>query len=164
MGGRGPRPEPTTTKQAKGTYRADRACKNEPETDGCLPSCPSWMRSTARGKWRRLTVELAGKGLLDSTDGSLLTLYCETWARWVAVSKDIQRHGETYEVETKNGCRQYVRPEVRTEHDLSNTLRQLSAEFGMSPAARSRVTSSKKQKPKSDDKAKFFAPKIAKLG
>ncbi|MDP9225839.1 MAG: phage terminase small subunit P27 family, partial [Actinomycetota bacterium] len=48
---------------------------------------PARLSREARAEWKRIAPELERIGLLSNLDRALLTVWCETWAHWVAVSR-----------------------------------------------------------------------------
>ena len=154
MGGN-PR-KPTAKKVAEGTYRADRAPANEPQPSTERPRCPSWLRQTAKDFWARLLPELESQGCLGRIDGTILSRYCEMWARWVAASKVLQAEGETYTVRTSTGTVVRKRPEVDIVKELDAAMRRTEVEFGMSPASRTKIEATTPQVIEDTSKRKFF--------
>jgi len=75
-------------------------------------------------------------GLLTIVDRAALASYCQWWARWVEAERQIEIYGLTFE--TPNGYLQQ-RPEVALAQKASDKCRAFLAEFGLTPASRSRV-------------------------
>lgn len=126
-----------------------------------LPGCPTHLLKEARKEYKRITPELIRYGLISKIDRAALCLYLQTWAELVYAESMIKRQmavaekkraeaeaiGEEYLggdglVElTKNGNVIYNPYWVIANKARSNVDRFL-ANFGMSPASRSRVTPS----------------------
>lgn len=77
--------------------------------------------------------------VLTRIDTYALSRYCHLWARWRKLERTIADHGETSSIETKHGSYEQQRPEVGIANKLMVLLARLEAEFGMTPASRSRV-------------------------
>lgn len=136
MGKRGPRPTPTATKKRRGTYRPDRAPKNEAKPDGdAIP--PEWLSKRARGRWPEIVPQLTRCGLATSADEGTLGRYVELLCSWLDARDDAARHVGEYH-RTQAGA---VKPhpsheEVRKYH---RELLAIEREFGMTPSARTRI-------------------------
>lgn len=139
------RPLPTKLKILKGTLKPGRMNKNEPEPPIEAPDCPAHLSEGASMEWQRIAPILEEMGLLSNIDRAALAGYCELWARWEKAEREIQAHGEV--ITTPNGTLQ-TSPWVSIAHRTLVELRRFAAEFGLSPASRSKVTAT----PKTEDK------------
>lgn len=136
MPGPGRPRKPTHLKVLQGTYRPDRAPKNEPMPDPETPSCPSWLHPEAKREWRRLVPHLEKLGLLTRVDRAALAAYCQLYARWWEAEREIRVHGMVQYTETGYATQ---RPEVGIANQALKQLKVYLAEFGLSPAARTRI-------------------------
>lgn len=128
--------KPTHLKVLHGTYRPDRAPKNEPQPEPSTPSCPTWLHPEAKREWRRIVPHLEKLGLLTQVDRTALAAYCQLYARWWEAERAIKAHGLTQVTESG-----YVaqRPEVGIANSALKQMRAYLSEFGLSPASRSRI-------------------------
>lgn len=101
---------------------------------------PEWVTAEAAAEWRRLVPSLLKTRVLAKTDLWALEAFCTAYARWKhyeALCQGGDRSGEI--VETKTGHRQ-----MSTERILANqaikTMREMSAQLGLDPVSRARVT------------------------
>lgn len=162
MGSRGPAPTPTAKLRLSGSWRA-KTRTNEPEPDRARPTCPAWLRPEAKACWKRIVPQLEAMGVLGRIDRNALARYCELWARWRECAEFVQKHGETYPMKSKDGRVIGLAsfPQAKAMQSLSETLRKLEAEFGMTPAGRARLAidmaEAKKPKGEGNGKASFFA-------
>jgi P27 family predicted phage terminase small subunit len=140
MGRRGPRPTPSAIKQARGTYRSDRAAGNEAKPIG-TPKCPAWLNADAKKEFRRLVKVLGGMGLLGEADQNALARYASTWVRWRQALQMIEKGGEVTVYKDENGRVKAVQPAAfaAIARGLAEQLDKLEASFGMTPSARSRI-------------------------
>lgn len=145
MGLRGPPPKPTALKLLEGTFRADRAAPNEPAPDPGLPSMPPHLVGVGADAWEFFGAELLKLGVLTVRDGAALELLCDAYAEWRAAREVVQREGMTYESGTKNGHAVIAHPAVRIAADAWRRMHRMLVEFGLTPAARARVTSVRPQ-------------------
>lgn len=111
-----------------------------PEVD--LPSAPKHLNGEALKEWRRVGKELKLLGLVTRIDRAALAMYCTAWGRYVDAENKIAELGEDGLVgKTPNGF--LVQSAwLNVSNKAMEQCKQFLAEFGMSPAARSRVTPS----------------------
>jgi len=76
--------------------------------------------------------------VMTRADVEALARYCDTYEWWLAVRAKLKAEGDTYPILNDGGQVKYIaqRPEVSIAHKLAQQLRQLEADFGLSPAAR----------------------------
>lgn len=152
MGLRGPRPEPTAMKLLKGTFRGDRAAKNEwkpdPLTvDEAIAAMPKGLPGPARAVWKQLAPQLAGASLLARADMPAFLALCLAYARAVQAEQETIRDGFT--ITTDKGF-MLQHPAVAIARTSWTQFRQYAQEFGLTPSARSRVEAVPPAKPAAD--------------
>lgn len=132
----GPRPEPTSLRMLRGNpgRRPVNGNESRPRTE--IPPCPAHLSAEAKREWRRTARLLADLGLLARIDRAALSIYCEAWARWVEAERAMQQYGVM--MKSPGGYPQQS-PYLAVANRAMEQIRQSIAEFGMSPAARSRV-------------------------
>ncbi len=64
--------------------------KNEPNPSKNVPKCPPHLDKIAKKEWRRFTPTLERLGLITEIDGSAFAAYCDQYARWVQINKDLK--------------------------------------------------------------------------
>lgn len=152
MGARGPKPTPTPILNMRGSWRGKaREKEGEPKPVAGRPKCPSWLDDDAKACWKSIVPLLESMGVLDKIGGKALTRYCRFWSRWKKAEEFIQKHGECYPIKDEHGKLRYMQqfPQVSISNQLAQRLAGLEADFGMTPAARSRIRIEKKNdKPK----------------
>ena len=137
MGQRGPAPKPTQLKVLQGTYRPDRANAGEVFPDApCSLDAPPLLEGAAEAKWNELAPMLSRNGLLTECDLDTLTLYCQTWARYVEAETKLETEGAT--TVAKSGYEQ-VSPWVTIAKNARADLLKLGDRLGLNPSARSRI-------------------------
>ena len=138
--------KPTALKILQGDFDKDpqRQNHNEPVTDSLSPDCPEYLLGDAREEWLRLSVELGGIKVLSTVDRSALEQYCQTYGYWRDCCRDIAKRGlfihtpimdrggnqvatQTVENPAANAARKY-----------GDQIQRLLAQFGLTPAARTR--------------------------
>lgn len=99
------------------------------------PKPPTWLSREARAEWKRVVPGLARLDLIKEEDRAALAVYCETWARWVKASREVERDGFT--VPTEHGVKR--NPAVTVLETATTQLRAMAQEFGLTPSAEARV-------------------------
>ncbi len=135
MGRRGPPPKPTALKKLQGTYRPDRAARNEVTPQLGEPPCPRSLTGEARAEWRRVAPELVRLQVLAIVDAGRLADYCRAHALAIKAAGKAAQQGEV--IETERG------PARNPWHVIAQEARAqarlLAQEFGLTPSSRSRV-------------------------
>lgn len=134
---RGRPPVPTKLKILKGNpgKRPLNASEPAPAARRSLAP-PAWLEGEAAAEWRRLAPVLSRLGLLSEIDGDALAQYCSLWATWRAAEREIVKHGMV--IKGVKGI-PVLSPYVGIAQRALAHLRAMLVEFGMTPAARSRV-------------------------
>ena len=130
---------PTAVKAARGTLRVVPADEPQPPTDGI--AMPAHLGQLAAAKWRELLPLLQAVRVMTRADIEALGRYCDTYEWWLATRAKLRADGDTYPILNDGGEIKYIaqRPEVSIAHKLSQQLRQLEHDFGLSPAARASI-------------------------
>ena len=153
---RGPAPAPTVVLRARGSRRVKNR-PDEPHPDPGAPPCPRWLSAEAKKKWKHVVGELEKIGVLTHLDGDALGRYCDTWTWWRKCRQFIDENGESYSLKDDAGnvkCFAQF-PQVAVCHKLALLLSRLEAEFGFTPASRTRIRAiPKTQAP--EGKRRFF--------
>ena len=137
MAQRGRPPKPTALKVLEGNP-GKRPLHKEAE----LPPLkslrpPAWLMPDAKKEWRRLAPALQAQGLLTAGDTTAFAGYCQAYARWKEAEEWITLRGSV--MVTPSGYRQQV-PQVSIAANSLKTMQSLAAEFGLTPAARARIS------------------------
>lgn len=119
-----------------------------------VPKCPDHFSAEAKAEWRRVTKHLEQLGLVTEIDRAALAGYCSSWGDYVWAEKRIaelnaegggDKTGERGRIwDTPSGYKQISVP-MQIRNRALEMMAKFLAEFGMSPAARSRVTASDPQ-------------------
>jgi len=136
MGKRGPAPLPTHLKIVRGTARPDRINKKEPKAKTGTPRCPEWLSDEAKVVWKRTVAQLKQMGTLSVADVDLIAAYCNAVVTYQKATDLVDKSGVLIK-----GRRDGVvtNPAVRIQRDAATLIRQLGAEFGLSPSSRTRI-------------------------
>ncbi|WP_182422304.1 phage terminase small subunit P27 family [Aureimonas sp. ME7] len=88
---------------------------------------PGWMSEDAREEWERVYPILAERRVLTAADMASLENYCVAVGRSRHLERVIQSDGDGIDLK-----------KIRMQDKLTSTARQLAAELGLTPSARSR--------------------------
>jgi P27 family predicted phage terminase small subunit len=136
MAVRGARPLPTKLKFIRGTLRKGRTNVHEPALPVEIPRCPPHLSAEAKREWKRVSLDLAGCGLLTRIDRAALALYCEAWGRWVEAEQSLRQYGVM--IKSPSGFPMQS-PYLAIANKAMEQMRAMLGEFGMSPSSRTRV-------------------------
>jgi P27 family predicted phage terminase small subunit len=133
---RGPSPLPTAIRKLRGTERNRPKNEREPMPETAEPPCPSWLPAGAKREWSRLVPELLELGVLSRVDRDALAGYCIAVDNLRVATETIAEEGRYQK--TPNGY-QAEHPAVAAQKRALETIRKFGAEFGLTPASRTRV-------------------------
>ena len=137
----GRRPKPTKLKLLAGNPGGRKLNENEPEPTS-FATCPDWLTGEAREEWTRTAGELEQLGLLTGLDQTALAAYCSSFKRWRHAERQIESSGLV--VSAPSGY-PVQSPWVSISNTALDQMRKYLTEFGMSPAARSKVNATPKK-------------------
>ncbi len=135
---------PTELKLVQGTYREREANKREAKPQRARPTPPAHLGEVAKTEWKRMADELFSLGLLTRIDRAALAAYCKAYERWVQAEQALARMAERdlltggLMIKTTNG-NAIQNPLVGTANRAMLDVVKFASEFGMTPAARSRI-------------------------
>jgi P27 family predicted phage terminase small subunit len=147
----GPAPLPTKIKQLTGNRGKRALNKKEPEPSALISKePPDHLNEVAKEEWRRIIVILDDIGVMTQLDVSALEMYCQNYSILREASEDVKENGLLV---TGDNQIAYQNPNLKIMTEYSKLCRSFLQEFGMTPAARTRVhtTKEKAKKSKFDD-------------
>lgn len=140
MGARGPLKLVATANPARGdTSKGKRSAADKRGTAKAPPGAPdppAVIKGEALREWKRVVPVLDGMGVLSSLDRGLLVTYCQTWARWCELDKQLTNDGMTH-TDEKGTVRKH--PAWTMARECTNTLATLATQLALTPAARLRL-------------------------
>ena len=134
---RGRRPKPTRLKLLTGNPGKRALNAHEPQPEPTVPECPVELGPVARREWDRLAVELSALRILTNLDRAALAAYCGAYAMWAEATEAIQKFGTM--VKSPSGFPQQS-PYVAVANRQAEIMIRIAAEFGFTPASRSRIS------------------------
>jgi P27 family predicted phage terminase small subunit len=145
----GQRPIPTHLKLLRGNPGKQRLPMNEPQPEQSIdvPDPPPFITGYAADEWWTVATELHRLGLLTKIDVAPLAAYCHSYGQWRMAAESLARmaandplmHGQI--IKTKYGDAA-TNPLVNIARKHAGDMVRFAAEFGLSPAARTRISSS----------------------
>lgn len=143
--------KPTHLKIVSGTAQKCRMNPDEPKPSSELPTPPDWLSERASAIFRELVVIIDRMRIASASDISMLALLASRLEEVEICTAIIEDGGRFFTSkierdEAGNIVSQQIRPHPAVGQ-RSNAMRHaqsLLAEFGISPAARSKVSASKK--------------------
>jgi P27 family predicted phage terminase small subunit len=143
----GRRPKPTHLKVVAGNPGKRAINKKEPKPAREIPSCPAYLSDTAKVAWGRLSVLLDRMGVLTEADGVALERLCDCYAEILECRALIEEQGRTYSSirgvgDDDSPIEQVLmkaNPAVAMLADADRRFKSYLVEFGLTPAARSKV-------------------------
>ncbi|MDL2205791.1 phage terminase small subunit P27 family [Eubacteriales bacterium OttesenSCG-928-N13] len=136
MATRGRKPKPTAIKMLEGNPGKRPINEKEPVPPKGDVKCPSWLLPEAKKEWKRLEASLEAMGVLTMADQTAFAGYCQAYARWREAEEFITQHGSIFK--TPSGYVQQV-PQVSIAQQNLKIMQSFCSEFGLTPAARSRI-------------------------
>ena len=137
--------KPTATKELAGTLRKDRTNPKEPKLAVALPDVDeslAYLSPLAKKLWPDISKVLLGMGVLTIADGAALGLLAEALAEGIIARRTIEAcGGATYLSEGRDGQTLIkAHPAFAQAADADRRFMALASQFGLTPAARSRVS------------------------
>lgn len=138
---KGRKPKPTALKLVTGNPGKRASKRREPKPKRCIPSPPAHLADDAKVAWGSLAARLDRLGLLTELDAFALEQLCENYAEILTLRADVAVHGRFQVVATKaGGMMERTRPAASLLADAERRFRGMMSEFGLTPSARTRVS------------------------
>jgi P27 family predicted phage terminase small subunit len=160
MAPRGRKPKPTHLKVVTGNPGKRQINENEPRPDLSIPAPPPHLSDEAKVEWGRVCDQLYRLKLLSDIDRASLAAYAQAYGRWVQAERALAKMAESdgvtkgLLVKTRNG-NAIQNPLVGTANKAMADMMRYAAEFGMTPSARSRLSTDGEDK--EDPARRYFA-------
>lgn len=148
MAGRSGRPSvPSNVHQLRGNPSKKPLAEllGEFQPDVELPDCPDHLRDEAAREYLRLGEELWRYNLVSSIDRGVLAMIATVWARYVWAEEKIREYndkdpqGERGLVDRTPNAYKVMSVYLQISNAAMTQYLKLAAEFGLSPASRSKV-------------------------
>lgn len=156
----GRKPLPTNLKVVTGRNRPDRGSQDEPQPEVARVDPPAFLSEPALLEWSRVCEELFNLGILSNLDRAALAAYCTAYGRWVSAEEAIRLSAQEEGATDKSGLTIKTasgniiqNPLVGAANRAMGDMIKFASEFGMTPAARSRISVEKAGRGGVKDKA-----------
>jgi len=142
---RGARPKPTKLKVIEGNPGKRPLPEDEPMPDKAkrMPTAPAHLDKLAKREWVRTGKQLFDLGLLTKLDLPAFEQYCEAYATWKKAIEAVQVDNILLKSATGG---MYMNPALHVASQAAKQMKVLLVEFGMTPAARTKLTVEPKKK------------------
>jgi len=138
---RGPKPVPTSTLVARGSWRAASRGDREWKPKVVEPPVPRYVKGEARKIWKDLAPLLVEEGVLTVVDGIVFGLLCCAIAEFHEAQRLVEKHGAL--ATTEKGAT-YQHPAVGMRNKAAERASKLAGQFGLSPSSRAGMAINKK--------------------
>lgn len=136
------RAEPAQSKVIKGNFRKDRH-SHGPKVEIALPACPSWLPKEAKRYWKAIGPKLAAAGLIAEVDQMAFAAHCDSAGKFEEVTRKLKTLDDMLDKTPQEYLVQSALFTIRNK--LWDQVLRSAQEFGLSPAARSKVKDSGQQ-------------------
>ena len=137
MGYTGPAPQPTALKVIRGNPGKRPLNKREPKPEAKAPECPAHLDDLAKTEWARVVPILLQMRVLTEADYMALGTLCQAYSTMAKAQEQLTKTGILFK--TPNGYIQQS-PLISIVNQSAELVTKLAREFGLTPSARSRVT------------------------
>lgn len=142
---RGRKPKPTFLKVLQGNPGCRPLNKYEPKPSAYeVPPPPDVLTADARIEWERVAEEAYNLNLLKIVDVQVLASYCQSYGRWVVAERMLARiaaldpQSNGLLIKAANGTA-IPNPLLYIAAGAMRDMVRYAAEFGFTPAARTRI-------------------------
>lgn len=160
---KGPTPKSADLRILCGTRGRRKATSDAGKVRASVPVCPDWLCQDAKTEWKRITKILGELGVLSILDRAALIMYTQSVADFKAAAAIINAEGTMIEVEVfardsgkLAGKRKIINPAVKLRTDAHARVKAMLAEFGLTPASRSRLSMPDKPNEEKDELQKLI--------
>ncbi|MGH8578872.1 MAG: phage terminase small subunit P27 family [Gammaproteobacteria bacterium] len=133
---KGRKPTPTNLRLLHGNPGKRPVPKKEPRPSVTFLRTPADLSDEAKRHWRRFARPLYEAGILTELDGLALRMLCEALVLWEEAGREVEREGLV--IPGYNG-NLVISPYARIANTAFDQVTRLLAEFGMTPASRTRI-------------------------
>lgn len=145
-------------KHARGTYQPCRNSPAEPRGTPGVPDPPRGLDARERSEWAAIGERLAAMGVLQKEQVEVLELLVRTKVRYLRLAAKVRDMGE---VLTNSRGELYRNPHAIAMEKAEVEYRRLVMEFGLTPAAATRVRALSEKQDEGDTSARRFFSLVA---
>lgn len=153
---KGRKKTPDAVKALRGTDQPCRMTPVGPGLDKVTVLPRSGLKGTAKKVLELVAAELICKGILEAVGLDLMVVYAREMALYHDLMREMEKDNSLMvEVFTKNGPVTTINPKRKLAESALSNAKSLAAEFGLTPASRSRVAAMLAGDAPKDDFAEF---------
>jgi len=134
---RGKRPVPRNLKIVRGNPGKRPLGAREPQPEVEIPEPPDFLGKIAKEHFTATAKQLAALGIMTRLDRDALAMYAQAFATWRNAVLEMAKTGP---VMTGKAGNLVKHPHFRIADTAYNQMRQMLAEFGMTPSSRTRIS------------------------
>jgi P27 family predicted phage terminase small subunit len=136
--------KPDAIKALAGTAQKCRMNPAAPAQTAGLPAPPEWLSGRAAELFHQIVATVDGMRIASADDVHMLAMLASRLEEIELCTGVIEDLGRTYMTHTQSGSEMFrTRPEVAQRNEAMRHAQSLLAEFGLSPATRSKVSVNK---------------------
>jgi P27 family predicted phage terminase small subunit len=133
---RGPPPKPTQLKIVAGNPGRYPLNEDEPQPDKKAPACPAWLTPEAKIFWREFIKLVINMRVMTVADRNALASLCVAMAD---LKEAVEKQKTWGLVVKKQNGDAAINPYFKIKYIALERAHKLMSEFGLTPAARSRI-------------------------
>lgn len=142
---KGRKRKPDHLKVIAGTDQACRMNPDAPAPPEAMPIAPGWLTKRGAEIFDGIVAILDEMGIASSADTQVITLCASRIEEVEITTALVEDNGRIYETTSENGQTMVrSRPEVAQRNEAMRHAQSLLSELGLTPAARSKVSVTKK--------------------
>lgn len=144
MGKRGPRPQPSSIRIARGNPGKRPLNDREPVPAGGSIHPPEWVVGVARAKWDDVVPKLESMRVITPADVEAIARYCAMYEQWVKYLEQMRRGLDVIVLRDKDGKVRYMQssPAATMFVKLAASMLRIEQEYGLTPSARTGISTS----------------------
>lgn len=155
MGKRGPKRTPSNILELRGSTWAKWKNPDEPMAIEDVGECPEWAMADSRPLYPHLSEVLGGMGLHSKSFNIAEALLLDSLVQYLDAREQVEREGGTVVTDKGN---QIQHPAVGQRNDAFKRCLSMLREFGLTPASKASVSTSKNDT--QEDSATAFLRKL----
>ena len=144
MGKRGPRPQPSSIRIARGNPSKRPLNEREPVPESGAIDPPEWVVGVSRAKWDEVVPKLQAMRVITPADVEAIARYCTMYEQWVKYLEQMRRGLDVLVLRDKDGKVRYMQssPAATMFVKLAASMLRIEQEYGLTPSARTGITTS----------------------
>jgi P27 family predicted phage terminase small subunit len=145
MGKRGPKPQPTVLKLARGNPGCRKLNDAEPKPKAEKIEPPKYLTGESLKCWKVITPGLIATGVMTEADVPTLARYCTMHEQWLRYLAEVRAGNDILVILNDDGSVKYQQssPAATMQQKLATSMLRIEQEFGLTPSARTGIVAQK---------------------